>query len=116
MDVLQPDIPWVGGLTALRKIVGIAEAAGVDVIPHGGGVRPYGQHACYALPGIPWAEYFVGSPPGVPLEEAKRLPGIAVPENGTMVPSADPGFGVDIDPSTVRLLSTNSVVVGHVEG
>jgi len=98
VDILQPDINWVGGLTALRKIVSIAESAGVDVIPHGGGNTPYGQHACYALPGIPWTEVFVGSPPGVPLEETRRLPGMAVPEDGTMTPSDDPGFGLDVDP------------------
>lgn len=98
VDVLQPDVQWVGGLTALRRIVSLAAAAGVTVIPHGGGNTPYGQHACYALPDIPWGEYFVGSPPGVPLAETSRLPGTAVPEDGRVVPPDRPGFGVDVDP------------------
>jgi L-rhamnonate dehydratase len=98
VDILQPDVNWVGGLTALRKIVSIAASAGVDVIPHGGANTPYGQHACYALPDIPWAEAFVASPPGVPLEETKRFPGLAVPEDGTVTPPDDPGFGAGVDP------------------
>jgi len=97
VDVFQPDINWVGGLTAVRKICDVAEAAGISVIPHGGATTPYGQHACYALPAIPRGEYFVGSPPGVPLEETVSLPGTPVPEDGRLVPDDGPGFGVDLD-------------------
>jgi L-rhamnonate dehydratase len=105
VDIFQPDINWVGGLTPLVKICAIAEAAGISVIPHGGGNTPYGQHACYALPAIPWAECFISSAPGVPLEQAVRLPGMAVPENGKLIPSNAPGFGVDIDGSTLKPIS-----------
>ena len=96
VDILQPDINWVGGLTALVKICAIAEAAGISVIPHGGGNTPYGQHACYALPAIPWTECFVGSAPGVPPEQAARIPGAAIPKEGRMKPSGAPGFGVEL--------------------
>ena len=96
VDILQPDIQWVGGLTAITKICAIAEAAGISVIPHAGGNTPYGQHACYALPAIPWTECFVAAPPGVPPEDAVRLPGVAAPKDGRMVPSDGPGFGVQI--------------------
>lgn len=97
VDVFQPDVQWVGGLTSLVKICDLAEAAGLSVVPHGGGNTPWGQHACYALPAISWTEYFVGTPPGVPLEASRTVPGQAVPEDGTIVPSDDPGFGVAID-------------------
>jgi len=101
VDILQPDIPWVGGLTALRKIISMADAAGKTVIPHGGGLRPYGQHACYAFPQIPWAEYVIGSPPGVPLEDVNTTPGLPTPVNGKLTPSDASGFGVDVDPATL---------------
>jgi L-rhamnonate dehydratase len=97
VDIFQPDVAWVGGLTTLRRICAIADAAGLTVIPHAGGSTPFGQHACYALPGIPWAEYFIPSPPGVPLDETGGLPGVPTPTDGTLVPSDDPGFGVDLD-------------------
>jgi L-rhamnonate dehydratase len=33
---------------------------------------------------------------GVPLEEKDRFPGTNVPENGTLIPSNAPGFGLEI--------------------
>ena len=56
IDILQPDITWVGGLSAIIKIVHIAEAAGIDVILHGGGGSAFGQHASYGLTGISMIE------------------------------------------------------------
>ncbi len=95
VDYLQPDIQWVGGLTATVKICHIAEAAGIAVIPLGGMNDSYGQHACFAMLNIPWGECFVGSPPGVPLiEAAQKTPGMSVPEEGYLIPNDGPGFGI----------------------
>jgi L-rhamnonate dehydratase len=99
VDILQPDIGWCGGMTTCRKIASAAEPAGMSVILHGGGNTPFGQHFTYATPSSPWCECFVGTPPGVPLEEAWRLPGQAVPRDGWLVPSDAPGFGLDIPES-----------------
>jgi L-rhamnonate dehydratase len=49
------------------------------------------------MPGISWEEYWVNSAPGVPLIEATHsTPGIAVPENGYIVPNDAPGFGLEL--------------------
>ncbi|MBN1247307.1 MAG: L-rhamnonate dehydratase [Anaerolineae bacterium] len=96
VDILQPDINWCGGMTTVRKIAAAADAAGINVILHGGGVTPFGQHFTHATPSAPWCEYFVASPPGVPLEAAARLPGQAVAKDGWLVPSDAPGFGMEI--------------------
>ncbi len=98
IDILQPDITWVGGLSAIIKIVHIAEAAGIDVILHGGGGSAFGQHASYGLTGISMIECSgpVITPIGVPLEEKERFPGTPVPKNGTITPSDAPGFGLEI--------------------
>jgi L-rhamnonate dehydratase len=97
VDVLQPDIQWAGGVTALVKICHLAEAAGISVIPHASMNSAYGQHVCYAMPNIPWGEYFVGSAPGVRLasEGLERL-GVIAPENGFVVPKDAPGFGIEL--------------------
>ena len=97
VDILQPDIAWVGGLTPLLRICAIADAAGLAVIPHGGAGSPYGQHALFALPAIPLGEWYLATAPGVPLENGDLLPGTVVPKNGRLRPSDAPGFGVDID-------------------
>ena len=44
VDVLQPDIEWVGGLTTCLKIAHAADAAGKKVILHAGARTPYGRH------------------------------------------------------------------------
>jgi L-rhamnonate dehydratase len=96
VDILQADINWVGGMTAMVKIAAIAEAAGISLIPHAGGNTPYGQHACYALPAIPWTECFCATAPGVPLDEAASIPGMPLPKDGKLKPSNAPGFGVEL--------------------
>jgi L-rhamnonate dehydratase len=96
-DILQPDIQWCGGLSTCLKVAAAADAAGLSVMPHGGGGTPFGQHFSLATPSVPWAEYFVGSAPGVPLEELPRLPGVPLPQDGYLVPSEAPGFGLELE-------------------
>ena len=97
VDIMQPDVKWVGGITAAVKICHIAEAAGLSVISHGGMNYPYGQHLAFAMPVIPMGERSEGfSPPGVPLEEMVRIPGTAVIKDGYLVPNDAPGFGQEV--------------------
>ena len=95
VDILQPDIHWVGGLTACRKICALAEAAGIEVILHGGGLSQYGLHLTAAMPNTPRAEYW-GLPPGVPPDEVKTPWGPAIVENGSIFPTPGDGFGLEI--------------------
>ncbi len=96
LDILQPDINWVGGLSETIKIAHIAESAGLSVIPHGGGNQAYGQHFSFAVTNAPMMEFFVGSPPGIPLNELRYMPGSVVPEDGYLIPSNESGFGYRI--------------------
>lgn len=97
VDIFQPDVLWGGGITGVVKICHLAEMAGLTVIPHASMNYPYGQHLAYAMPAIPWGERSEGvSPPGVPLEEMSRLPGTAVIQDGYLIPSDAPGFGLEI--------------------
>jgi len=95
-DIFQPDIAWVGGITACVKICHLAEAAGIQVIPHAGMNTPAGQHFGYAMPNSAWGEYFLGSPPGVPLAETAAFPGTAAPKDGYLVPNSAPGLGIEL--------------------
>ena len=76
------------------KVAGAADAAGLSMILHGGAGTPVGQRFSFATPCVPWAEYFVGSAPGEPLEELPSLPGAPIPKDGYIVPSDAPGFGL----------------------
>ena len=75
VDIVQPDILWCGGLTEALKIYTIAEAAGIPTILHTGANTPYGQHFHLAMPESPFAEYWLGTDVGVPLDEVCPIPG-----------------------------------------
>jgi len=47
---------------------------------------------------VPWAECFIGSPPGVPLEEVDWTPGTVPPRDGWVTANDGPGFGIDMPP------------------
>jgi len=96
VDILQPDIMWCGGMSTLQIIGAAADASGTSVIIHGGGNNVYGQHFTYAAPASPWLECFIGTPPGVPLEEGWSMPGQPSPKDGWLIPSDAPGFGLEI--------------------
>lgn len=96
VDVIQPDVRWCGGLTELLKIYTIAEAFGVQTIPHFGANNAFGQHFLMAAPEAPLGEYWMGSDPGIPLENVSTVPGVAVPKDGRVTVSDAPGFGMDI--------------------
>ena len=97
MDIFQPDVLWVGGVTASLKVAHIADAAGIEIAMHAGCNDPFGQHLCYALPGNRWGEYFVATAPGLDLADGYRnVPGMALPERGKLVPSDAPGFGIEL--------------------
>jgi len=96
LDILQPDMNWVGGLTACRRIAEMADSAGITVMLHGGANSSYGQHLTCAMPNMPWGEYFVGTPPGVPLGGVMTELGNPTPQDGWVTPNDGPGFGVQI--------------------
>ncbi len=102
VDIVQPDIGWGGGVSETMKIYTIAETAGIQMIPHGGGGTPWGQHVAMAAPESPIAEYWTGSPPGIPLEELNRLPGMSIAKDGYVTPSDAPGFGMEIPEDWIR--------------
>lgn len=97
VDFVQPDICWCGGLTEALKIYAMAEAAGIPTILHGGCNSPFGQHFSLAMPESPFAEFWLGTDPGVPLDEVRPIPGLAMPVDGKVIPNDAPGFGLDIE-------------------
>jgi L-rhamnonate dehydratase len=46
------------------------------------------------MPGAPMGEMFIGTAPGIPLEETRLFPGMAVPKDGLLTADDAPGFGL----------------------
>ena len=106
VDYFQPDVLWSGGISACVRICHIAEAAGIAVAPHGGMNYPFGQHLAMAMPAVTWGERSGGvSPVGVPLQETNAIPGAAAIEDGYLVPSDAPGFGIDLDDTWLKTIT-----------
>ena len=88
---------WCGGLSEALKIYAIGEAAGIITIPHAAAASPWGQHFAISMPESPMAEFWMGSDPGIPLDEVCPIPGMPMPRDGYIKPSDAPGFGMEIN-------------------
>ncbi len=103
VDIMQPDICYVGGMTAAVKICNVAEAAGIQVMPHLAGGDSYGQHLAFGMSVCTWAEFLIITAPGEPMHDGYRTnPGMAFPRDGMLVPSDAPGFGIELSMSDIE--------------
>ncbi len=96
VDVVQPDLHWGGGLSEAVKIHTLAEVAGIKTVPHTGGKTPWGIHFSASMTEVPMAEFWLGTPVGVPLEEGPHLPGCPLPKDGYITLNDAPGFGLEV--------------------
>jgi L-rhamnonate dehydratase len=97
--ILQPDLMWVGGISEARKITAMASAWGLDVIPHGGGLHPWGVHFMTSQVNCPLAEWVVVGNEGEDNPIRPLFPyfeGSPLPENGRIKPTETPGIGVTV--------------------
>ena len=96
-QILQPDVSWSGGVTALRKIAAMAAEHGLPIIPHRGGSL-YGMSIVLSSPNCPLAESFGTGQRTTDLMEA-MTPRFA---GGFYYPNDKPGFGTSITDEMVR--------------
>lgn len=102
-DILQPDLTWVGGLTEARRIVAMASAYDIPVIPHGSGVFAY--HLQYAFSNCPMAEFLMMSPAA---DEMAPIFGDVfveepLPQEGYLMLPDTPGWGVELNRGGLNL-------------
>ncbi len=97
VDIIQPDIMWLGGLSESLKVSAMAGAYDIPVVPHGSGA--YSYHFVISQENIPFCEYINNSPKGdkiVPVFGSlfKNEPEII---NGHVTLDDSPGFGLDLN-------------------
>jgi len=102
-DILQPDVNWVGGLTEARRIVAMASAYDIPVIPHGSSVFSY--HLQIAFSNCPWGEFLNMSPNAdkiVPVF-GNLFKDEPLPHGGYIELSEKPGWGVELNKEGLKL-------------
>jgi len=94
LDIVQPDVMWVGGLTETLRIAAHASAYDIPVVPHGSG--PYSYQFIAAQTGPAFCEYVAASPDGKSIMPVfgDLFDGEAMPQNGKLRISDAPGFGM----------------------
>ena len=104
VDVLQPDVTWCGGLTEARRIVALASAYDVPVIPHGSSV--YSYHLQIVFPNCPLAEFLVMSPKADHIVSffGKLFKDEPLPKDGYVELTNKPGFGVELNREELNLI------------
>jgi L-rhamnonate dehydratase len=98
-DILQPDMLFCGGITEARRIVAMASAFDLPVIPHGSSVFSY--HLVAAFPNCPMSEFLMMSPNAdhiVPVL-GNLFTNEPLPQNGRIQLPDRPGFGVELNPA-----------------
>jgi len=100
VDVVQPDVCYIGGVSRMLKVAQMAEAAGLPVTPHSANlslVTVFTLHIMGALPNAgPYVEFSIESNAGYyPWQEGLYDPVLIVRDGNVQIP-ADPGWGVTI--------------------
>jgi L-alanine-DL-glutamate epimerase-like enolase superfamily enzyme len=111
LDIVQPDVMWVGGLTELLKVTAQAAAYDIPVVPHASG--PYSYHYVVSQSNCPFQEYLANSPDGksvMPVFGDLFLDE-PIPINGKMAVSVldKPGFGLTVNPQA-RLIDAAGIL------
>lgn len=103
IDILQPDVMWVGGLSETLRIAAHAGAYDMPVVPHGSG--PYSYHFIATQTGPAFCEYVVASADGKTLRPVfgDLFEGEPVCRDGRLTLPDAPGFGMTPG-SRVRLI------------
>ena len=68
------DITWCGGMTEARRIVALAAAYDIPIIPHGSSIYSYHLQICF--PNCPMAEFLVMSPKADSI--GKKIKGLVI--------------------------------------
>jgi L-alanine-DL-glutamate epimerase-like enolase superfamily enzyme len=95
LSYAQPSVTKIGGVTELRKVITVAEALGVPVVPHSAYFGPgllASIHCIAAMPGETLVERFYCDFAENPLGEAIH------PRQGRIAVPQGPGLGIDPDP------------------
>jgi L-alanine-DL-glutamate epimerase-like enolase superfamily enzyme len=98
MDIAQPDVCYIGGITRAMRVAQMAEKAGMPVVPHSANLSMVTLFTMHLLAAIPNAgPHFEFSIERTPWTDDLYAPTLRV-ENGEIRISQGPGWGVTVNP------------------
>ena len=101
VDIVQPDVCYVGGLTRALRVAEMAAAAGIPCVPHSANltlVTLFSLHMMAAIPNAgPYVEYSIEPDEYYPWQAGLFDPGLDVVEGHVALPRG-PGWGVEVRP------------------
>jgi L-alanine-DL-glutamate epimerase-like enolase superfamily enzyme len=101
VDVAQPDICYLGGLSRTLKVVEMAKKAGLPVTPHAANmsmVTVFTLHMMGAISNAgPYVEFSIEGKDYYPWQEDFYRPALVVRDGKVQIPEG-PGWGVDLNP------------------
>jgi L-alanine-DL-glutamate epimerase-like enolase superfamily enzyme len=102
VDVVQPDVCYLGGLTRTLRVVAMAGTRGLPVTPHSANlslVTVFTLHLMGAIEGAgPYVEFSIEGPDYYPWQEGLFTPALEVRDGKVPIPDG-PGWGVKINPA-----------------
>jgi len=105
VDVLQPEVARIGGITAARRLGALAHAHNLLYAPHtgfsGGIAHLASLHLAAAAPNFYTYEYMGTAYIQNPLRDIFTVP-FPAPREGMLTLPQGPGLGLEVDPEAVR--------------
>lgn len=103
VDILQPDICYLGGINRTLRVVKMAEAAGLPVTPHSANLSLVTLFTMHLLGAIPnagkYLEFSIEGPDYYPWQEGLYVKSPYDIEDGKATIPSEPGWGVEIAPA-----------------
>jgi L-alanine-DL-glutamate epimerase-like enolase superfamily enzyme len=101
VDVVQPDVCYLGGLTRTLRVVKMAQAAGLPITPHSANlslVTVFTLHMMGAIEGAgPYVEFSIEDAGYYPWPDGLFAPALVARDGRVGIPDG-PGWGVEINP------------------
>ena len=105
VDVVQPDVCYLGGLTRTLRVARMAEDAGLPCTPHSANLSLVTVFALHMMGAIgnagPYVEFSIEPAAYYPWQEGMFVPALVARDGCVEIP-AGPGWGVEIDPDWLR--------------
>jgi D-galactarolactone cycloisomerase len=111
MDIVQPDVSKVGGLSEMRRIAWMAEEHGIEVVPHGWntGVGVAADiHLVSSLPTRSYVEFNVGN---ALVEDLVDKP-FRLDAEGCLPVPRGPGLGIELNRERLKKLAATAFASG----